>query len=62
LTKDDEIEIGYKKELYKKFEKLYFQTLGAIVIMHYLRFNDKSAPLNLNFLIKSTGNIIKYKL
>jgi hypothetical protein len=59
LTKEEELEIGYDKEQYKKFETLYFHTIGAIVIMYHLRFKDKAKELNLDFLIRITGNILK---
>ena len=59
LTREEELKIEYDKTLYKKFESLYLQTMGAIVIMFYLRFNDKSTHLNLGFLINTTSNILK---
>lgn len=59
LTKADKLTVEYSKEQFKKFEKSYICTLGAIATLYALRFDDFTS-IEINFLIKET-NTLKIK-
>lgn len=60
LTKSDKLSVEYSKEQFKRFEKSYKATLGAIATLFVLRFDDfTSKDINTLALETSTINITK---
>lgn len=57
LTKTDYLKIDYSKELFKKFETAFLNTLSIISVMYILRFNDFTKD-SIIALAKKT-NVIK---
>ncbi len=56
LTKADKLAIEYSKEQFKKFEKSYRCTLGAIATLYVLRFDDFTSN-EINSLVKETNTL-----
>jgi hypothetical protein len=56
LTKANKLTVEYSKEQFKKFEKSYVCTLGAIATLYVLRFDDFTSK-EINDLVKNTNTL-----
>jgi len=56
LTKADKLTVEYSKEQFKKFEKSYKCTLGAIATLYVLRFDDFTSK-EINSMVKETNTL-----
>lgn len=54
LIKAKNLEVKYEKELFKKFEKLFVETLSILAVMFVLRFNE-----SLNSDVTELANLTK---
>jgi len=56
LTKADKLQVEYSKDQFKKFEKSYKCTLGAIAALYVLRFDDFTSK-EINSLVMETNTL-----